>query len=143
MHTYDEDIAAWAEEQAALLRAGRFDAIDREHLAEEIADVGKSEQRELANRVALLLAHLLNGHLQPARRGSSWQATLRVQRDAVRRRLRRTPSLAPMLADPEWIADIWGDAMLQFERETGLPTDRLPRVCPWAMAQALDDTWLP
>ncbi len=53
---YENDIVAWANEQARLLRAGRFDLLDLEHLAEEIEDVGRSEQRELANRMAVLLA---------------------------------------------------------------------------------------
>lgn len=55
---YDQDVIAWANEQARLLRAGQFDRLDIEHLAEEIEDVGKSEQRELASRMAVLLAHL-------------------------------------------------------------------------------------
>ena len=41
-------------EQAALLRAGKLDQLDLEHIAEEIEDVGKSEQRELAHRMAVL-----------------------------------------------------------------------------------------
>src|ERR1700677_3236034 len=57
--TYDADIVAWAEEQAALLRAGKFSALDIEHIADEVEDVGKSEKRELANRMSVLLAHLL------------------------------------------------------------------------------------
>jgi hypothetical protein len=32
---YDEDVAAWAEEQAALLRAGQLDRLDLMNLAEE------------------------------------------------------------------------------------------------------------
>jgi len=44
---YEDDVIAWAAEQASLLREGRFDQLDREHVAEEIEDVGKSEQREL------------------------------------------------------------------------------------------------
>jgi hypothetical protein len=67
MHTYDADIIAWANEQAHLLRSGRFDCLDIAHLAEEIEDVGKSEQRELAHRMAVLLSHLLKWHYQPAR----------------------------------------------------------------------------
>jgi Domain of unknown function DUF29 len=46
--TYEQDVVAWASEQAALLRAGKLSAIDIEHIAEEIEDVGRSEQRELA-----------------------------------------------------------------------------------------------
>lgn len=52
--TYEEDVVAWASEQAALLRAGKLSAIDIGHIAEEIEDVGKSEQRELASRMAAL-----------------------------------------------------------------------------------------
>ena len=50
---YETDVVAWASEQARLIRAGRFDLLDREHIAEEIEDVGKSEQRELATRMAV------------------------------------------------------------------------------------------
>jgi hypothetical protein len=53
---YDTDVIAWATEQAALLRSGRLAEIDIEHIAEEIEDVGKSEKRELANRLAVLTA---------------------------------------------------------------------------------------
>lgn len=41
--SYDTDVVAWASEQARFLRAGRFDLLDLEHLAQEIEDVGKSE----------------------------------------------------------------------------------------------------
>jgi hypothetical protein len=41
---YEGDVVAWAQEQARLLRARRFDALNIEHIAEEIEDVGKSEQ---------------------------------------------------------------------------------------------------
>ncbi len=62
---YQQDVIAWANEQARLLRAGRFDRLDIEHLAEEIEDVGKSEQRELASRMAVLLADILNPDWKP------------------------------------------------------------------------------
>jgi len=57
MQIYEKDVNAWASEQAKLLRTGQFNLLDIEHIAEEIEDVGKSEQRELANRMAVLLAH--------------------------------------------------------------------------------------
>jgi hypothetical protein len=59
MHPYDKDVHAWAFEQARLLRARRFDALDIEHLADEIEDVARHEQRALADGMAVLLAHLL------------------------------------------------------------------------------------
>lgn len=57
--SYDSDVIAWAQEQVNLLRSGQFSCLDIEHIAEEIEDVGKSEQREFANRMAILLAHLV------------------------------------------------------------------------------------
>ena len=80
---YETDVMAWANEQARLIRAGRFDLLDLEHIAEEIKDVGKSEQRELANRMAVLLAHLLKWQYQPDRRGSSRVRTIKEQRKRV------------------------------------------------------------
>jgi len=47
--SYETDVVVWANEQAALLRSGRFDQLDLTHIAEEIEDVGKSEQRKLAS----------------------------------------------------------------------------------------------
>ena len=72
--TYEKDIVAWATEQAYLLRSGQLSAIDIEHIAEEIEDVGKSEQRELSSRMTVLLAHLLKWQFQPSHRCSSWEA---------------------------------------------------------------------
>lgn len=41
--SYDTDIIAWAQEQAELLRTGRFDALDIEHLADE--NRGRGQKR--------------------------------------------------------------------------------------------------
>lgn len=140
---YDDDVVAWANEQARLLRAGRFDLLDIEHLADEIEDVGKSEQRELASRMAVLLAHLLKHQHQPERQGSSWQRTITEQRARIRRRLKKTPSLKGCLSDTDWWLDAWGDAVELAARESGLDTTHFPLACPWTAAEILDDDWLP
>jgi hypothetical protein len=138
---YDQDVIAWANEQARLLRTGQFDRLDIEHLADEIEDVGKSEQRELASRMAVLLAHLLKWQFQPARRSRSWDATIRVQRDGIARRLQRTPSLRQSLDDPDWWRDAWDDALARAIEETGLSD--FPDQCPWRVAEILDPNWKP
>ena len=91
--TYKSDIVAWANEQAQLLRNKQFNLLDIEHLAEEIADVGKSEQRELANRMAVLLCHLINWQYQAVSLGTSWHTPIKTQRERIKRRLKQTPSL--------------------------------------------------
>jgi ribosomal protein L29 len=138
---YEQDLVAWANEQARLLRAGRFDQLDLEHLAEEIEDVGKSEQRELANRMAILLAHLLKWQMQPERRGSSWTITIRNQRRAIARALEETPSLKGKLADARWWDAVWGDAADLAAREAGL--SEFAENCPWTVDEVMDLEWMP
>lgn len=143
MITYQQDIIAWANEQACLLRMGHFDKLDVAHLAEEIEDVGKSEQRELANRMVVLLAHLIKWQYQPQRRGASWEITISTQRKAIQRRLHKTPSLNCDLYDAEWWEDVWGDACAEATKETRLKTNTFPALCPWQLADILNLEWKP
>ncbi len=142
MQSYEKDINAWANEQARLLRAGRFDLLDVEHIAGEIEDVGKSEQRELASRMAVLLAHLLKWKYQPERRGASWEKTIKAQRKEISYGLEESPSLRPKLQEPRWLDMVWARAVAQAVNETGL--DCFPDECPWAVQdEVLTETWLP
>ena len=141
--TYESDIIAWAQEQVRLLKAGQFDALDIEHIADEIEDVGKSEQRELESRMAVLLSQLLKWQYQPERRGSSWQRTIKEQRKAIARRIAKTPSLKADLQDAEWWESVWGDALIKAADETGIAFDLLPSTCPWSEKQVFSDDYYP
>jgi hypothetical protein len=138
---YESDVIAWANEQAALLRSGNLAALDIEHIAEEIEDVGKSERRELASRMAVLLAHLLKWQFQPNRRGSSWQRTIKEQRRAVAAHIKETPSLRVSLNDANWFDGVWADAVTRAIDETGL--DSFPEDCPWTVEQILSRDFYP
>ena len=138
---YETDVLAWSNEQARLLRTGQFGLLDLEHIAEEIEDVGKSEQRELASRLAVLMAHLLKWHYQPERQSASWQRTIKEQRRALNFHLKQVPSLQTRLADAEWLGAIWADAITRAIEETGI--GGLPEECPWAVADLLSQDWLP
>ena len=142
--SYQSDIVAWANQQAALIRAGRFEFLDLENIAEEIEDVGRSQQDELASRMAVLLAHLLKYKFQPDYGNKrSWLRTIKEQRSRLNARLKKTPSLKPSLLDEEWIADAWSDAVTLALKETGLDADTFPETCPWEMGQVLQEEWLP
>ena len=138
---YDHDFYAWANEQAALLRAGNLMAADIEHIAEEIESMGKTEKRELVNRLAILLSHLLKWQFQPVRRGASWQATIRIQRRDLARHLIDNPSLKSALAPA--IEDAYGNAVIDASAETGLCEDTFPPVCPWSFDQLMDEGFWP
>jgi hypothetical protein len=138
---YDSDFYAWANEQAALLRAGNLDAADIEHIAEEIESMGKTEKRELISRLTVLLLHLLKWRYQPARRGASWEATILVQRRTLATHLVDNPSLKAML--PGAIDDAYGNAILEARAETGLDLSTFPAACPWTVGQVFNAEFWP
>ena len=138
---YDTDVVAWASEQAALLRSGKYAELDIEHIADEVEDVGKSEKRELANRMAILLAHLMKWRFQPARRSTSWRRTIELQRKALSAHLLDVPSLKATLRDQRWFARVWDDAVAKAIEETGL--EGFPEACPWSREELLDPAFLP
>ena len=138
---YDEDFFAWANEQAALLRAGKLAAADIEHIAEEIESMGRTEKREFVNRLAVLLLHLLKWRFQPERRGNSWRLSISNQRRQLGRHLRDNPSLKSAL--PEALDDAFGDAVNDAAGETGLSVETFPTACPWPFEQIMDAGFWP
>lgn len=101
--------------------------------------MGARERRELINRLAILLAHLLKWRYQPQLRGNSWRLTIRLQRLEVADVLKQNPSLRPRLED--WLSDAYRKAILYAAGETGLDEQNFPATCPFAMDQILDDYW--
>jgi len=140
---YDKDVILWSEEQARMLRARRFAELDIEHLADEIEDVGKSEKRELASRMAVLLAHLLKWTRQPENHTNSWRSTIIVQRKRIALAIKETPSLKAVMRDRDWQDAVWLDALAQACKETGLVEEDLPESCPWPTEQAADPEFWP
>ncbi len=138
---YDEDFTLWTERQAALLRrraAGELvnDAdLDWQNIAEEIEAVGGNTRRELRNRLARLLQHLLKWHYQPERRSRSWRSTIWTQRQEIEDLLADNPSLRGKL--PELFLVAYQRARTAALDETGLLD--LPLVAPFSIEQALRD----
>ena len=139
---YDGDVLLWSQQQARLLREGRFAELDIEHLADEIEDVGKGEKRELASHCAVLMAHLLKWRFQPSIRTGSWRSTIRVQRDRIALAIKGTPSLKTVMRDPDWREGVWLDGLLQARKDMRVKAETLPHTPPWTVEDALDpDFW--
>jgi hypothetical protein len=85
---YQGDIAAWANQQAAFLRAGNLEALDLANLAEEIEGVRANEEHALMERMTVLWVSLLAWKAQPMRRNDSWKLSIEIQRDDVADRAR-------------------------------------------------------
>jgi hypothetical protein len=138
---YDSDFYAWANEQAALLRAGRLGQADIEHIAQEIESMGRTEKRELVGRLRVLLLHLLKWRFQPTGRGSSWKASIRVQRLDLAEHLKDNPSLKTIV--PQAIATAFEGAIIEAADETKLPESAFPAVWPWSFDQLMDARFWP
>lgn len=138
---YDRDFYAWANQQAALLRAGKLSAADVEHIAEEIESMGRSEKRELESRLEILLLHLLKWQFQPERRGTSWEVSITNSRDQLADHLVDNPSLKVKL--PEAIEKAYRRARRDARAETGLPEATFPAECPWPFEVLMDEAFWP
>jgi hypothetical protein len=138
---YDEDFFDWTRVNAELLRAGRFDQADIEHIAEEIEDMGKRDLRELNNRIQVLLIHLLKCQLQPEEKSRSWEQTITEQRRKLDQVLRDSPSLR-IRVQPNLPLN-YRKAVQFAAIETHLPLNLFPGECPFAVEQILDPEFLP
>ncbi len=138
---HDLDFYAWTQQQVEFLRSGNLSEIDVKHLIEEIESMGASERRELINRLAVLLAHLLKWQHQPSFRGRIWQLTLKEQRRQLQRLLKDNPGLHARLE--EFIADAYLDSILLAAKETGLEESAFPLSCPYTLDNLLDADFYP
>jgi len=138
---YEKDFYAWAIHNAQLLREGKLTEIDIENIAEEIESMGKSEKRELINRLAALLAHLLKWKFQVARRSNSWKYTIKEQRLRLTRLISDSPSLKKELE--KHIDEAYEDACYMALSETGLNEETFPKKCPFSFEESLSKDFFP
>ena len=137
---YEQDVYAWAQATAELIRAGKWHEVDAASVAEEVESVGASEYRAVSSAIYQILVHLLKWRYQPRRRGRSWQSSLVEHRNRVPRGLRRAPSLAQEM--PAMILEEYPAACRKASVQTGLPLSTFPETCPWTPEQVLDaDFW--
>ena len=141
MIDYQTDYYGWTEEQAFLLKSGRWQEIDINNIIEEIESMGRSEKRSLESRLIVLLTHLLKWHYQPVRRGKSWQLTIKGQRVSCSDVLDDNPSLKSKL--DELFIKSYYRAKLEAAKETGLDEEFFPATCPYTLNQVFDHTYYP
>jgi hypothetical protein len=140
---YEADFYVWAEEQAALLRARRFDVLDLENLIEEVQGLADTKLAAVLSNAAVVIEHLLKLQYSPATDPrNSWRASVRE----YRRRLwiESTPRLSQVLADrlPELYVRARDDAAAGM-RDHGedAAAGALPSACPYTLDQITGDWW--
>lgn len=131
---YDRDFFEWTRCNAALLRTGRFQEADIQHIAEEIEDLGKRDRRELFNRLKVLLVHLLKCQAQPEKRSPSWEDTIDTQRDEIALVLQDAPSLKSFAL--AILPEVYPKAVRKAARETGLSTGAFRNPVPIRLSRS-------
>jgi hypothetical protein len=138
---YERDLCLWLEQQAALLREGRFAELDLPNLIEEIEAMARKDNKAVKNNLVVLLTHLLKHQFQPEQRSSSWRGSILEHRRRLRDDFEESPSLRPHAADA--FARAYADAREQASTETGLPLSAFPTSSPYGLDQTLDPKFLP
>jgi hypothetical protein len=95
---YEEDTVAWAENQAAALRAaaqgGSNQELDWENLAEEIEDLAKSYRLSLKSHIRRIVQHLTKlAHSPAADPRHGWRRSTLLARQEIADILEESPSL--------------------------------------------------
>ena len=127
---YERDFYAWALEQARLVREGRWDAVDRDNVAEEIESLGREQFNKLASALRVLMLHMLKWDHQPGLRSRSWVLSIETQRLELADVIADNPGLRPRI--PEAMARAYRKARLEAARETALDAEQFSRTCPYA-----------
>lgn len=139
--TYETDFYSWTQQQANLLKAGRFSDIDLANIVEEIESMGRSEKRSLESRLTVLFVHLLKWQYQSERRGKSWTFTINEQRRKIRKLLSQNPGLNFELS--KLLEDAYEDAVFKASYETGINSAVFPKVNPWSFEQVMNADFFP
>jgi hypothetical protein len=143
---YDEDFVAWTQAQAEALRAAPrvHNQLDYDRLAEEIADLGKRDLRELLSRLDVLVEHLVKLTAWPdAPPSANWRRTVRDQRREIARLVEESPSLRAKLEEPpkpgqptrraQALSNGWEEACRSLRETDGVPEADLPARPDWTL----------
>ena len=140
--SYETDFYAWTQQQAKAIRTQDAAALDAEHLAEEVEDLGRAVRKTIGGQLGRLLLHLLKWQYDPATdpRRLGHLSILHARREiaedlAENRSLHNYPAERLNLA--------YHRARLDAADETGLGLEKFPEVCPWTIEQILDEDFLP
>jgi Domain of unknown function DUF29 len=133
---YERDFFLWIEEQARLLKEGRFDRLDLVNLIDEIEGLGRHEKRAVRGNLVVIFKNLLKHQFHPGRRSRSWLSSIVEHRRQLRDDLETSPSLRPYAG--ERFEQCYRDGRQLALIETGREPDAIPVAAPWSLEQILD-----
>jgi hypothetical protein len=139
---YRTDFRLWARQQADAIRPGRDEALDREHLAEEVEDLWKPAAHALAMLLHTCIELCYGGERHEAYL-YCWQSAAFDHHQAMLvSAVKDSPSLHTMLAG--LVPEVYAEERAE-RRAKALPplTSDPPEACPRTLAQLLDGQFWP
>ena len=137
---YDIDFVEWSARMARLLREGRFNEVDLEHVAEEIEDLGRSERLAVRSQLRRMLAHLIKMRIQPERAGASWRGSIVSARIEILDHISDSPSLRRHAETS--LQRIYREAVELALAQTNLTARakelNIPAKCPYTLDELLE-----
>lgn len=140
---YEEDFAAWLDIQLAALHERRFADLDLDNLIEEIESIRRAEVRSVQHHARVVIAQLLQlAHSTLGDPRRPWKSTANVHRDELETRL--TPTLRQELeAELERVYARGREIAATVLETEGTDRDWLPGICPYTLAEILEEDWFP
>ncbi|MEM4271241.1 MAG: DUF29 domain-containing protein [Candidatus Pacearchaeota archaeon] len=138
---YEEDENLWLFENAKLIREGKIEQVDFEHIAECLEDMGRRDFREVLSRLRVLIMHLLKWIFQKEKRTNSWKYTIREQRKQLNSEFEDSQNLKNHAKRN--FNKAYRDARELASDETGFPLSTFPEEPPFTFEQVIDESYLP
>jgi len=144
---YEDDFYAWTQYQAEVLRSmpapdNRF---DREHVAEAIKDLGKSERDAVRSQIRRIIVHFLKlAYSRSEQPRAGWMETIDDARETLSDKLTAT-----LRRDAEAsIEGLYADGQRRAGRELTRhgeldAAQQLPLVCPYSLDEICREDWYP
>jgi hypothetical protein len=140
---YEQDFAAWLDVQLAALRERRFADLDLDNLIEEVESIRRADKRSVQHHARVVVAQLLQlAHSTLGDPRRSWKSTADAHRDELEMRL--TPTVRQELEARLEKVYTQGREIAATVLETeGTDQEWLPRMCPYTLAEILEEGWFP
>ena len=144
---YDDDCYAWTQYQADVLRtmAVADNRFDREHVAEEIEALGRSERDAVRSQIRRIIEHLLKlaySRAEPPR--FDWMETILDARQTLSDKISPTLRLDAEQSLEKLYADGRKRAAAGLRRHGEPNADgALPQTCPYSLDDICREDWYP
>ena len=138
---YEMEYEQWLAQTINLLKANRFDELDKEHLIEELEELSRRDKKTVERFLEQIIRHLLLLQYWSAEyeyNANHWQAEIMSFRTQLNEDL--TQNLRNHLRENQ--AKVYEKALNYVKQKTGY-TINFPENNPYTLEQLLEMNWLP